>query len=100
VKNRTSNGDTRQVAAGVGASILGQAIAYQHRGKVELDWRKDLICGLTLPYQLGVADAVGDAVILACQDHSAAARRVWLSFALPSMAQAAWPPVSPLLSDR
>jgi hypothetical protein len=49
VKNRTSNGDTRQVAAGVGASILGQAIAYQHRGKVELDWRKDLICGLTLP---------------------------------------------------
>jgi hypothetical protein len=37
-------------AAGVGASMLGQAIAYQRRGKVALDWRKEgLICRLTLP---------------------------------------------------
>jgi ABC-type arginine transport system permease subunit len=52
------------------------------------------------PYLRGAVDAVPDAVILACQDHGAAARRVWLSFALSAMAQAAWPPVSLLSSDR
>jgi PAS domain S-box-containing protein len=35
---------------GFGISMLTQAIEYQHKGKVELDWRKDgLICRLTLP---------------------------------------------------
>jgi PAS domain S-box-containing protein len=41
---------------GFGTSMLSQAIAYQHEGKVELDWRKEgLICRLTLP----IARAVG-----------------------------------------
>jgi two-component sensor histidine kinase len=38
--------------AGFGTSMLSQAIAYQHDGKVELDWRKEgLICRLTVPLQ-------------------------------------------------
>jgi PAS domain S-box-containing protein len=35
---------------GFGASMLSQAIEYQHEGRVELDWRKEgLICRMTLP---------------------------------------------------
>jgi PAS domain S-box-containing protein len=36
--------------AGFGTTMLCQAIEYQHKGRVELDWRREgLICRLTLP---------------------------------------------------
>jgi two-component system CheB/CheR fusion protein len=37
-------------APGFGTTMLREAIEYQHKGRVELDWRKEgLICRLTLP---------------------------------------------------
>ncbi|MGH6920670.1 MAG: HWE histidine kinase domain-containing protein, partial [Geminicoccaceae bacterium] len=40
----------RPAAPGFGTSMLSQAIQYQHKGTVELDWRKEgLVCRLSLP---------------------------------------------------
>ena len=40
----------RPTAAGFGTTMLCQAIEYQHKGRVELDWRKEgLICRIALP---------------------------------------------------
>jgi two-component system CheB/CheR fusion protein len=40
----------RPAAPGFGTSMLSQAVAYQHKGTVEFDWRKEgLICRLSVP---------------------------------------------------
>jgi PAS domain S-box-containing protein len=40
----------RPAVPGFGTSMLSQAMQYQHKGTVELDWRKEgLICRLSLP---------------------------------------------------
>jgi PAS domain S-box-containing protein len=44
----------RPAVPGFGTSMLSQAMQYQHKGAVELDWRKDgLICRLSLPLATG-----------------------------------------------
>ena len=55
---------------------------------------------VTLPYRSVAAQAVPDTVILACQDHGAAAAPGWLSCWLPTMVQNADPPASPTRLDR
>ncbi|MCK6454435.1 MAG: hypothetical protein L6R19_26840, partial [Alphaproteobacteria bacterium] len=47
---------------------------------------------LMRPYRSVAAHAVPDAMILACQDHGAAAALGWFSCWLPTMAQEADPP--------
>jgi hypothetical protein len=55
---------------------------------------------LTPPYRGVAAHAVPDTVILACQDHRAAAAPGWFSCWLPSMVQVADPPAPPTRLDR
>ena len=54
----------------------------------------------TLPYQSDAASAVPDTVILACQDHGAAAAPGWFSCWLPTMALEVIPPAPPHRLDR
>jgi hypothetical protein len=53
-----------------------------------------------LPYRSVAATAVPDSVILACQDHAAAAASGWFSCWLPEMVQVADPPAPPTRLDR
>jgi hypothetical protein len=53
-----------------------------------------------LPYQSDAASAVPDTVILACQDHGAAAVPGWFSCWLPWMAREVNPPALPNRLDR
>jgi hypothetical protein len=55
---------------------------------------------LTPPYRSDAASAVPDAVILACQDHGAAAVPGWFSRWLPMMAREVNPPAPPHRLDR
>jgi hypothetical protein len=40
----------RPASRGFGTALLGQALAHQHSGRVELDWRRSgLVCRMSLP---------------------------------------------------
>jgi hypothetical protein len=56
--------------------------------------------GITPPYCSDAASAVPDAVILACQDHGAAAVPGWFSRWLPMMAREVNPPAPLHRLDR
>jgi hypothetical protein len=60
----------------------------------------DTVARVTLPYRSVAARAVPDTVILACQDHAAAAAPGWFSCWLPEMVQEADPPAPPTRLDR
>lgn len=45
-------------APGFGTAMLSRALAYQHKGRAELEWRKEgLVCRITLPLADGANSA-------------------------------------------